>query len=272
MTRTRTAILFGGAVLSIYVGSIFAGLELTGRGGRGDLREGRARMGWRAPLLQSIPNTSEGDSVRRGELLFDETPLYAAGHARARLSCSSCHAGGGMQPFASPLVGIPALFPMYNARAGRVISLRDRIQECFVRSENGTPLAENGSTMHDLLAYIDWISAPQPGRLPFRGRGLVSLPDLIPHAAHGRELYAAQCAGCHGSDGQGRTPLFPPVWGPDSFNDGAGMNGIRKMAAFVQHNMPQNRPGILSAQDAFDVAAYIHAQPRPSMNPAYKHF
>jgi cytochrome c len=39
------------------------------------------------------------------------------------------------------------------------------------------------------------------------------------------------------------------------------------MAAFVQHNMPQNRT--LSAQDAFDVAAFVHGMPRPRLNPAY---
>jgi len=66
--------------------------------------------------------------------------------------------------------------------------------------------------------------------------------------------------------------MFPPLWGSNSFNDGAGMNGIPKMAAFVQHNMPQNRMGILSAQEAYDVSAYIHAQPRPAFNPAYAKF
>jgi thiosulfate dehydrogenase len=47
------------------------------------------------------------------------------------------------------------------------------------------------------------------------------------------------------------------------------MTLVYKMAAFVQHNMPQNAPGTLSAQEAYDVAAYIAAKPRPKMNPAY---
>ncbi len=66
--------------------------------------------------------------------------------------------------------------------------------------------------------------------------------------------------------------MFPPLWGPNSFNDGAGMNGIPKMAAFVQHNMPQNRKGVLSAQDAWDVSAFVHAHARPVFNTAYKNF
>ncbi|HVC89718.1 MAG TPA: hypothetical protein VND66_03755, partial [Acidobacteriaceae bacterium] len=60
--------------------------------------------------------------------------------------------------------------------------------------------------------------------------------------------------------------------GPDSFNDGAGMNGISKMARFVQHTMPQTCPGLLSAQTAYDVSAYIHIKPRPKFNPAYKKY
>jgi thiosulfate dehydrogenase len=170
------------------------------------------------------------------------------------------------------MVGIAALFPMYNQRAGHVISLRDRIQECFVRSENGKPLSYSGPEMQALVDYIDWLSVPLPNTKRFVGRGLIKLPNLKPDPKHGAELYVAQCAGCHGKNGEGSAPMFPPLWGPQSFNDGAGMNNIQKMAAFVQHNMPQNRMGILSPQDAYDVTAFIHSQPRPAFNQAYKHF
>ena len=162
--------------------------------------------------------------------------------------------------------------PMYNKRAGHVISLQDRIQECFVRSENGKPLSYSGVEMKALVDYITWLSEPQTGRKPFVGRGLIHLPDLNPDPKHGVEIYAAQCAGCHGQNGEGTGPLFPSVWGSGSFNDGAGMDDITKMAAFVQKNMPQNRPGILSPQEAYDVSAFIHAQPRPTFNQAHKHF
>jgi thiosulfate dehydrogenase len=170
------------------------------------------------------------------------------------------------------MVGLPALFPMYNERAGHVISLKDRIQECFVRSENGKPLDYEGPVMQSLVDYINWLSQPEPGRRPYVGRGLMTLPDLRPDAKHGAEVYDRQCAGCHGQQGQGIAPQFPPIWGPNSFNDGAGMHGIHKMAAFVEHNMPQNRTGTLSPQDAFDVSAFIHKQSRPAFNNEYKRF
>jgi thiosulfate dehydrogenase len=253
----------------VYAASIFGGMAVK------DLKFDRSEisshngMAWTPPSESSIPSGRLGDSIRRGRLIFTETPLYAADHTTAKIRCSDCHVEGGIQPFASPVVAVPALFPMFNQRAGHVISLKDRIQECFVRSENGTPIDYNGEQMQALVDYINWLSTPEPNRKKFEGRGLISLPVLQPDPAHGAQIYSSQCAGCHGQQGEGSLPMFPPLWGPNAFNDGAGMHGVPKMAAFVQHNMPQNRMGTLSAQEAWDVSAYIHEQYRPAFNPVY---
>ena len=268
MKRGWTAVAIGGLTLFLYIAAIFVGLHIKNLSF--DEAPFAHGMNWQPPSFASIPRGPVGDSIRRGASMFNETPLYASSYTSSKISCSNCHAEGGIQPYASPMVGLPKLFPMYNARAGHVISMKDRIQECFVRSENGKPIDYNGGTMKDLVAYINWLSQPEPDHKPFKGRGLVKLPDLTPDPIHGEQIYAAQCAGCHGNDGQGRAPMFPAVWGPSSFNDGAGMNNLQKMAAFVQHNMPQNRMGILTPQEAYDVSAFIHAKPRPAFNQAYK--
>src|SRR4029077_1967676 len=87
--------------------------------------------------------------------------------------------------------------------------------------------------------------------------------------------YVAECAGCHNSDGSGirrSLPttdlgyLVPPLWGPDSFNDGAGMDRLITAANFVHSNMPQGADylnPVLSKVDAWDVAAFIVSQLRP---------
>ncbi len=233
---------------------------------------GAARQAmWHPPSRSTIPNGKQGESIRLGERIFNDTPIYAAEHTGADLSCDSCHAAHGTQPFASPMIGLPAAFPMYSARAGRKISLKDRIQECFVRSENGKPLDYEGEQMTAVVDYITWLSQPSKNTAAYIGRGLATLPNLKPDPTHGAQIYATQCVGCHGKDGEGRWP-YPPLWGPDSFNDGAGMNGIAKMAAFVQTNMPANRKGLLTPQEAYDVAAFIHTQPRPVFNREYEHF
>jgi thiosulfate dehydrogenase len=258
--------------IGVYIGAIVIGMHIKNFSLLGYAPRIRGKMIWEPPPRTSIPKGSLGDSIHQGALIFNATPLFASNYTSSRVSCTSCHAEGGIQPYASPMVDIAALFPMYNERAGHVISLRDRIQECFVRSENGKPLSYSGPEMQALVDYIDWLSVPLPNTKRFVGRGLIHLPNLKPDQKHGAEIYVAQCAGCHGKNGEGSAPMFPPLWGPQSYSDGAGMNNVQKMAAFVQHNMPQNRMGILSPQDAYDVSAFIHSQPRPAFNQAYKHF
>lgn len=215
-----------------------------------------------------IPPSAKREAIRLGQRIFEQTPRYAARYVGNQMNCADCHLQGGRAPYSAPMVGLTRIFPAYNQRAGRVITLAERIQQCFVRSENGRPLSSTSGEMTALLAYIDWLSKGQPDAR-IQGRGLVKLPQLQGDPARGAAIYAKQCAACHGTDGAGVPPVLPPLWGADSFNSGAGMSTVQKLAAFVQYNMPQNAPGTLGAQEAYDVAAYIAGKPRPKMNPAY---
>lgn len=225
---------------------------------------------WRAPNPAAIPDTMVGDRIRYGRRIFTDTPEYAKKYTGGALSCSNCHVDGGIAPYGLPVVGVTSRYPRYSRRADRVISLQDRIRGCFVRSENGRPLPDNSPEMEALIAYMAWLSRPEKGHLQFTGQDLVELPHMLPNRKRGARIYAGQCAGCHGENGTGSMQMMPPLWGPDSFNDGAGMGQVSEMARFVQHNMPQNRRGILSAQDAYDVSAYIDSRQRPKLDPKYK--
>ena len=220
----------------------------------------------------AIPAGSAGDLIRSGKLVFDQTPKYASAYVGAKLSCSDCHLQSGTMPKASPMIDLANLFPLYTERAGRVISLQERIVECFVRSENGPPPGTDSQPIRALTAYVDWLSRDGVKGKPYSGRGLVELPELVGNAENGKTIYKAQCAACHGSDGAGMPPAIPPLWGPDAYNDGAGIDQPAKMAAFLQPNMPQNHPGSLTPQQAFDLGAFLHGMPRPAMNPAYKRY
>lgn len=213
---------------------------------------------------------AQGDLVRQGKLIFDQTPKYASAYVGNRLACSDCHLQSGTLAYSAPMIDVANIFPRYNKRAGRVISIQERFQECFARSENGTPPPMESHEMKALTAYVDWLSRDGAKGQAYKGRGLGKLLDLTGNPARGKSIYASQCADCHGVHGEGIPPVLPPVWGPDSYNDGAGMDNPRKMAAFLIHNMPQNHPGTMRPQEAFDVAYFIHAMPRPKFNPAYK--
>jgi thiosulfate dehydrogenase len=224
------------------------------------------------PNPAHFPKGPLGQSIRLGWEIFTATPTYASAYVGNRLNCSDCHLEDGTQPYASPLAGVPGLFPMYNKRAGRVISLADRIQECFIRSENGHPLPYRSPQLVALIAYLQWLSRGQPDGRAVRGRGLVKLPALRGNPARGARIYAQKCVVCHQPNGGGYPMLAPPIWGPHSFSTGAGMSQVAKLAAFIAHNMPKNAPGSLTPQQAFDVAAYVDSQPRPKMNPLYRSY
>ena len=97
---------------------------------------------------------------------------------------------------------------------------------------------------------------------PAASTQLKRFEGLKPDPAAGRETFRTGCARCHGDTGQG-TPVAPPVWGPQSYNVGAGMARVRTAASFIRGNMPFDQPGSLNDQQALDVAAYVNAQPRP---------
>lgn len=221
------------------------------------------------PDEASIPKGPMGDAIRRGKELLTDTHKQLPRNVGNGLNCTSCHLNAGTTAYASPWVGLSGAFPEYRSRSGRVISLEGRINDCFQRSMNGKPLAFDSTEMNAIVAYMKWLSTGVPIGANVTGRGFEQIDTtLVPNRVHGKVVYAAQCASCHGAEGQGtKNPqggyIFPPVWGNDSFNVGAGMARLYTAAAFVKHNMPLGQGGTLSAQDAVDVAAFFTQQPRP---------
>ncbi len=253
------------------------GVALTGNAGNtvpGTIQQPSATVpiASQPPDLASVPAGKQGDLIRQGRDIFDQTPTHAKAYVGNRLSCNDCHLLGGTEPKAAPLTGVSGLFPQYSQRAGRVISFGERVQECFVRSENGTPPPLDSPEMNALLAYIEWISHGVSKQEALAGRGLMQIPSLTGNADRGAVIYQQRCAACHQDNGAGVPAVFPALWGPDSYNDGAGMNKVPKMAAFLVKAMPPTQPGTLSPQDAYDVAAYIHGKPRAKFNAAYSKY
>lgn len=223
------------------------------------------------PNEADIPKGPMGDSIRYGAKLLKQTQIYAKDYVGNGLNCTSCHLNGGTTAYASPWVGIWGVFPEYRSRNGQVNTLEDRINDCFQRPMNGKPLPVDGDKMHAILSYMWWLSKGVPTGMEVDGRGFkrIKLPDPARvNPAHGSQLYIEKCSACHGIDGQGQNAadgayLFPALWGPKSFNIGAGMARLSNAAAFTKSNMPLGSGDSLSDQDAIDIAAYFTRQPRP---------
>ena len=227
-----------------------------------------ARDGATAASPAPLPTGPYGALVRYGRDIIENTRHDVPHNVTAAMSCEACHLAAGTKPHGGSFVGIFAEFPQWNTRAKRFISLQDRLAECFLYSMNGTPPAYPSREMEALTAYIAWLSQGQPVGTPVSGQGYVAFkPDHAPDAHAGSAVYAQRCAACHGADGGGQAGAFPPLWGPTSFNGGAGMHRLRTMAEFVRYNMPYGSPpNTLTRQQAYDVAAFVLAHPRPAFN------
>lgn len=216
----------------------------------------------RIPSDSQIPPDPLGASVRRGRALLQHTRDSLPRYVGSSLRCLSCHLKEGKQLGALPLVGVYSRFPEYRSRNGLVNLIEDRINDCFERSLNGRALPRDGKDMRDIVAYLAFLSqgiAP-PGKFP--GLGVRPLDPLPADSVRGGGIYVETCARCHGAQGDG-TPIAPPLWGPRSFNIGAGMARLRTAAGFIKDNMPLDQAGSLTDQQAFDVAAYVVSRPRP---------
>ena len=216
------------------------------------------------PPDSEIPTDPLGASIRRGRALFEATRDSLPAKVGNRLRCLSCHLDGGRRANASPLVGAFLSYPAYNARADRIYTIQDRINDCFRRSMAGRPLAAESADLRDMVSYLAFLSRGIALGSEVKGQGLPKIEPLEPDTARGREILASTCARCHGSSGGG-TALAPPLWGPGSFSIGAGMARLRTAASFIRHNMPYDLPGTLTDQQAFDVAAYINSHSRPDL-------
>ena len=215
------------------------------------------------PSPETIPGDLRGEQIRLGYKMIVDTQEYGKRYVGNALNCANCHLDGGLNPNAASFVGISTLYPQYRERAGRQMTLAERINECFERSMNGKPLPSDSVKLTAIVAYIEWLSENMPpgSAVPWRG-----IPPLTsthqPDPLNGKTVFEKKCVFCHGSDGQG-TMAGPPVWGPRSYNIGAEMAQAGVAAAFIKANMPRGWGWTVTDDEAIDVATYINAQTRP---------
>lgn len=202
------------------------------------------------------------DAVILGYNIIVNTQEYVPEYVGNDLTCTNCHFEGGMSIETLSLVGVAAKYPKYRSRQDFAADLETRSQGCFERSMNGKALPHGSKEMAAIMAYYHWISRGIPIYADIPWLGLKKLEsDHKPDKEKGEKVWANVCSPCHGIDGHG-TPVAPPVWGPGSFNDGAGMSDVKNMAPFAYLYMPKDNP-YLTKEEALDVAAYATVQPRP---------
>lgn len=240
-------------------------------------KNGKVIGTYHVPADSAILAEANAQEILYGKRLLDETHRLLPDNVGDEINCNSCHLHGGKLPNGAPYINSSHNYPSYNPRAGKVVTLADRINGCFRRSMNGKPLAVDSPEMKAMLAYMDWLGKKIPAGAKVKIKSSSPIDKtLVPDPLHGAEVYAAQCATCHGDNGEGLHDVagkmvIPPLWGDHSFNIGAGMARTFTAAAFVKGNMPVSvnghKPmgagGQLDDQDVLDVAEYFTHMPRP---------
>ena len=214
--------------------------------------------------------------AQTSELLGPDNPDPAKRYSGSRLACGSCHLGTGTEPGTLNLLQATQHYPRFSARVAKQTDIEDRVNECMQRSMNGKALPMNSPEMIAMASYIRTLgernAAMGASLLKAKEAPQFKTPNRAADLKAGRKVFDENCAQCHGADGLGLLAAadrihgyaFPPLWGPDSFNDGAGMHRVLTAARFIKARMPLGKADLTDDQ-AFDVAGFINSQPRPRM-------
>jgi thiosulfate dehydrogenase len=234
---------------------------------------------WQAPEIAQIPRDENGKLIEYGRELIVHTSQYLGPNGSVKtisngMNCQNCHLDAGTKPFGNNYSAVASTYPKFRARSGSEETIEKRVNDCFERSLNGEALLDDSHEMKAIVAYIQWLGKDvEKGKSP-KGSGLVEIDYMDRPASieNGKLIYEQQCTVCHGKSGEGiALPdgsgyQFPPLWGKQSYNIGAGLYRISRFAGYVKANMPlgatYDNPQITD-EEAWDVAAYVNSLPRP---------
>ncbi|HRE68207.1 MAG TPA: c-type cytochrome [Cyclobacteriaceae bacterium] len=238
---------------------------------------------WRAPDDATIPTGAAGEEIRYGKELIAHTSDYLGPNGKVMaisngMNCQNCHLDAGTKPFGNNYSAVASTYPRFRARSGTEETIEKRVNDCLERSLNGRALSNESREMKAIVKYIKWLGTGVPkGETP-NGAGLVTLAYLnIPaDPVKGKIVFDEKCVVCHGKNGEGirdtvktTSWMYPPLWGNDSYNEGAGLFRLSRFAGYIKANMPlganYTNPQ-LTDEEAWNIAAYVNSLPRPKMN------
>lgn len=235
------------------------------------------------PDTSKIPHSKTGEEIRYGFKLFTQTAYYLGPEGKVmqltgnKMNCKNCHLDNGMRPMSNSLIETYLKYPQYRSREGAVLTIEDRINNCFERPMNGKYLPYDSREMRAMVAYMRWMCE---GRVASYEEdsfhlGKIKLIDREASIAKGAMVYKDKCQTCHGADGQGELTAdkvsykYPPLWGKYSYAQGSSMHRLITASRFVKWSMPwldHRTAPQLTDEQVFDVVAFINCDsihPRP---------
>ena len=235
---------------------------------------------WKPAAITLITDVTLKQEVEYGKDLIVHTAQYLGPNGSVKqitngMNCNNCHLDAGTKPWGNNYGSVYSMYPKMRARSGQVEDLYKRVNDCIERSLNGQPLERDEKEMKAMIAYIEYIGSNVPKGKEANASGIYDLEylDRAADPVKGKALYDAKCVSCHQVNGQGiltedkKEYTYPPVWGQNSYNNGAGLFRISRFAGYIKYNMPLGTTYAnpqLSNEEAWDIAAYVENQPRPS--------
>lgn len=234
---------------------------------------------WIAPDTNQIALSENRQLISYGRDLIAHTSFYLGPNGKVAaisngMNCQNCHLDAGTKRWGNNYSAVFSTYPKFRERSGSIETIYKRVNDCLERSLNGKALDTSSREMQAIYSYIKWLGKEVPRGITPAAAGLTNLPflDRAADPAQGKLIYAQHCQRCHGPEGQGLLNtdhsmyVYPPLWGDNSFNTGAGLYRITRLAGFIKENMPFDAPQRsrhLTDEEAWDVAAFINSQPRP---------
>ncbi len=234
---------------------------------------------WQVPDTATLGHSPADEQIRYGRALIVNTAYYLGpqgtiAHISNGMNCQNCHLDAGTKAYGNNYCMVASTYPKYRERSGSVESIYKRINDCMQRSLNGKALDTTQAEIRAMRAYISWLGKDVIKEHKPKGTGITELTymDRAADPLRGRTIYEKQCQSCHQTNGSGIKTKdsvsyqYPPLWGEHSYNVGAGLYRLSRLAGYVRSNMPlgtsYDQPA-LTEEEAWDVAAYINSQPRP---------
>ncbi|MCP9768580.1 cytochrome C [Lacihabitans sp. LS3-19] len=234
---------------------------------------------WQAMSMDALVHEKDPELIKYGKELIANTSVYLGpkgkvAHTSNGMNCQNCHLDAGTRPWGNNYGAVLANYPKMRKRSGTVEGIEKRINDCFERSLNGRGLDSNSREMRAMVSYIKFIGQFVPKDSIPNGTGIWKLKylDRAADPARGQIAYEEKCVVCHGKNGEGimnaegNAYTYPPLWGPHSYNHGAGLFRLSRFAGYIKANMPfgatYDKPQ-LTDEESWDIAAYVDSRPRP---------
>ncbi len=235
---------------------------------------------WKLISMDAVVHEPDPELVKYGRELIANTAYYLGPKGKVAqqtngMNCQNCHLDAGSRVWGNNYGAVASTYPKFRERSGTKESIVKRVNDCMERSLNGRGLDSTSREMRAIVSYIKFIGQCVPKDTIPNGTGIWKLKFMNRAAdpTKGQVAYEQKCVSCHGKNGEGvKSPdgivyTYPPLWGQHSYNIGAGLFRLSRLAGYIKTNMPfgatYEKPQ-LSDEEAWDIAAYVNSRPRPT--------